>query len=513
MNKTLTINIAGLSFHIDEDAYHKLNDYLESVKKSLNEEGKEEIMADIEARIAEIFSENVHAQKEVVGMKDVNQIIDLLGQPEDYMLGEESENKQAEAFDHQENYTRKSKKLYRNGDSRILGGVLSGLGRYLSIDVVWLRLLFILLLFAYGSSAIVYLVLWIIVPKARTTSEILEMYGEPITIDSIEKRNTQFAQSRREYNERVNNNSKRLVNVIQKTLGGILLAFGILGMIGAVIATFAISMETGPDIFNTDFVNITGLGYSKWAITTAFFGLIFLPCIAMFLVGLSLLYANIRYLGLSLIGIGILWGISVVYISIVGIDVGAQQRNFFHERAKSYKTSIAKEIIQTDKDTLLVDFARDSRMYSINDTIANGNFFKESRNVELEILSTPFDTIYMEVKSKTFFDKEMKISVGTGDTRVETTQTPQVLPYQYNLEDNRILLSNALLTTDTSWRIDNKVTVYLYLPKNKIVRLNGKDEDFIDDYGYDVEDGVNYYQFENGKLQCTSCPPDNDDNP
>src|SRR5690606_27166268 len=208
-----------------------------------------------------------------------------------------------------------------------------------------------------------------------------------------------------------------------------------------------------------------GLGYSKWAITTAFFGLIFLPCIAMFLVGLSLLYANIRYLGLSLIGIGILWGISVVYISIVGIDVSTQQRNFFHERAKSYKTSIAKEIIQTDKDTLLVDFARDSRMYSINDTIANGNFFKESSNVELEILSTPFDTIYMEVKSKTFFDKEMKISVGTGDTRVETTQKPQVLPYQYDLQDNRIILANALLTTDTFWRIDNQVTVYLYLPQ------------------------------------------------
>lgn len=510
MNKTLTINIAGLSFHIDEDAYQRLNDYLESVRNSLNDEGREEIMADIEARIAEIFAGNVNNQKEVIGMKDVNQVIDLLGQPEDYMLGEEEDNNHKETYYSGENYSRRNKKLYRDGERRLLGGVLSGLGRYLNIDVVWLRLLFILLLFAYGASAIVYIVLWIIVPKARTTSEILEMYGEPITIDSIEKRNTQFAQSRREYNERVNNNSKRLVNVIQKTLGGILLAFGILGMIGAVIATFAISMETGPDIFNTDFVNLTGLGYSKWAITTAFFGLIFLPCIAMFLVGLSLLYENIRYLGLSLIGIGILWGISVVYISIVGIDVSTQQRNFFHERAKSYKTSIAKEIIQTDKDTLLVDFARDSRMYSINDTIANGNFYKEYRRVNLEILSTPFDTTYMEVKSKTFYDKKTKVSISKNNSYVETIHTPKVLPYQYNTEDNRILLSDALLATDSSWRIDNQVTVYLYLPKGKTIRLNEKYENYINND--DIEDGIQYYQFENGILKCVSCLPEHDDN-
>src|SRR5690606_3588090 len=124
MNKTLTINIAGLSFHIDEDAYQKLNDYLESVKNSLNEEGREEIMADIEARIAEVFSEQVNNQKEVVGMKEVNRIIDLLGQPEDYVLGEEGENNQAETQYNSENHSRKNKKLYRDGERRLLGGVL-----------------------------------------------------------------------------------------------------------------------------------------------------------------------------------------------------------------------------------------------------------------------------------------------------------------------------------------------------------------------------------------------------
>lgn len=510
MNKTLTINIAGLSFHIDEDAYQRLNDYLESVRNSLNDEGREEIMADIEARIAEIFAGNVNNQKEVIGMKDVNQVIDLLGQPEDYMLGEEEDNNHKEIYYSGENYSRRNKKLYRDGERRLLGGVLSGLGRYLNIDVVWLRLLFILLLFAYGASAIVYIVLWIIVPKARTTSEILEMYGEPVTIDSIEKRNLKYAQNKKEYYDRVDNNSKRLVNAIQKTFGIFLLVLGILGMIGAVIATFAISMGSSSNIFGENIIDFVSLGYPKWAVLSAFFGLIFLPCIAILLFGLSLLYSNIRYLGLSLIGIGILWGISLVYFSIVGIDLGMQKKKFFQDHFNSYKTEISKEIIQTEKDTLLIDFVRDSRMYSVNDSITNGNFYKEYRRVNLEILSTPFDTTYMEVKSKTFYDKKTRVSISKNNSYVETIHTPKVLPYQYNTEDNRILLSDALLATDSSWRVDNQVTVYLYLPKGKTIRLNEKYENYINND--DIEDGIQYYQFENGILKCVSCPPEHDDN-
>src|SRR5690554_7990931 len=87
-----------------------------------------------------------------------------------------------------------------------------------------------------------------------------------------------------------------------------------------------------------------------------------------------------------------------MYISNVCIDLDMQKKKFFQDHFNSYKTEISKEIIQTEKDTLLIDFVRDSRMYSVNDSITNGNFYKEYRRVNLEILSTPFDTTYMEVK-------------------------------------------------------------------------------------------------------------------
>src|SRR5690606_5538089 len=137
---------------------------------------------------------------------------------------------------------------------------------------------------------------------------------------------------------RVGNNSKRLVNAIQKTFRIFLLVLGIRGMIGAVIATFAISMGSNSNIFGENIIEFVSLVYPKWGVLSAFFGLIFLPCIAILLFGLSLLYSNIRYLGLSLIGIGILWGISLVYFSIVRIDLGMQKKKFFQDHFNSYKT-------------------------------------------------------------------------------------------------------------------------------------------------------------------------------
>jgi len=92
MNKTVTINLASILFHIDEEAYNTLNNYLEAIKKSLaNEEGKEEIIADIEARIAEIFNEKKQFEQQVINLTDVDDVISIMGQPEDYAVDEEPE--------------------------------------------------------------------------------------------------------------------------------------------------------------------------------------------------------------------------------------------------------------------------------------------------------------------------------------------------------------------------------------------------------------------------------------
>src|SRR6218665_972513 len=185
MNKTVNINIGGLFFHIDEDAFQKLSRYFEAIKRSLsNSSGKDEIMKDIEMRVAELLTEKQKTDKHVINSKDVDEVIVVMGQPEDYRIDDDSDDKSTETF----NSSSRTKKLYRDKDRGTIAGVCTGLSHYLGIDSVWIKIFFILLIWAGGAGIIAYLVLWIAMPKAITTSEKLEMTGEPVTISNIEKK-------------------------------------------------------------------------------------------------------------------------------------------------------------------------------------------------------------------------------------------------------------------------------------------------------------------------------------
>ena len=175
MKKTININLAGFVFYIDEDAYEALQKYLNNIRTYLGStEGREEIIDDIESRIAELFSEK---QKQVITLIEVNEVIEVMGQPEDYMSEEEPEEKTA---DQQSN-----KRLYRDPDNTILGGVCSGVGHYLNIDAIWIRLIFFLMVWS-GVSILFYFILWAIIPKAETTAQKLEMKGKAATFSNIE---------------------------------------------------------------------------------------------------------------------------------------------------------------------------------------------------------------------------------------------------------------------------------------------------------------------------------------
>lgn len=175
MKKTININLAGFVFYIDEDAYEELQKYLKNIKTYLgNTEGREEIIHDIESRIAELFSEK---QKQVITLIEVSEVIEVMGQPEDYMSEDETEQKTS--------YKSSNKRLYRDPDSTVLGGVCSGIGHYLSIDAIWIRLIFLAMVWS-GVSILFYFILWAIIPKAETTAQKLEMKGKAATFSNIE---------------------------------------------------------------------------------------------------------------------------------------------------------------------------------------------------------------------------------------------------------------------------------------------------------------------------------------
>ena len=180
MKVTLNINIGGYAFHIDEDAYHNLKAYLRSLELYFTgEESAAEIQADIEARMAELFRARLGTYRQVVTISDVEEVVKILGAPEDFV--------------DQDNYSAPGKvrssssshRMYRDPDNRIIGGVCSGMAAYWDIDPVILRIVFLVSAILGGLGLLIYLILYIVLPEAKTTAQKIEMKGEPVNIKNI----------------------------------------------------------------------------------------------------------------------------------------------------------------------------------------------------------------------------------------------------------------------------------------------------------------------------------------
>jgi phage shock protein PspC (stress-responsive transcriptional regulator) len=264
MKKTLSVNLGGTVFHIDEDAYQELMDYLQDVKHHIGDGlSSEEVLNDIEQRISELFIQWMQGHREVITKDDVAKVIGILGRPEQY-------DNEAESSGQTSNQDRRStgsrRRLYRDTENAVLGGVCSGLGMYLNVNTVLLRLIFFLLFWFGGSGILLYIVCWIIIPEAKTAAQRLEMEGEDVTIDNIEKK------VREEYGrvkDRVGgyvNSSKferdartagngfvRFISVIGKVFFAFIAAIvGLCGFTAVVALTFAlIGLLTGSVCFAT----------------------------------------------------------------------------------------------------------------------------------------------------------------------------------------------------------------------------------------------------------------------
>ena len=188
MKKTLTVNLGGTVFHIDEDAYQLLDKYLTNLRLHFNkEEGSDEIMNDFEMRISELFNERIRLGYEVITIEHVEVVIKRMGKPEDLFENEniQEENKNQNTSN-KENEGKK--RLMRDPDNKLLGGVAGGIAAYMGWDTTAVRLAMILLLFVpYAPIVIIYIILWLIMPLARTAADKLIMRGESVTLENIGK--------------------------------------------------------------------------------------------------------------------------------------------------------------------------------------------------------------------------------------------------------------------------------------------------------------------------------------
>lgn len=197
MKKVVTINIAGRSFFIDEDAFARLEEYLKKLEIwSRGKEDGQEIYDDIEARIRELFEDKINPSTGVITINLVDEIIRTMGQPEDFP--DESADNESSRQEQGNTYSTvpPRRRLYRDVEDRVLGGVCSGIAAYFNIDRVVVRVLFAVLPFlSFGAIIPIYIILWITIPPALTAAQRLEMQGHDVNIPNIEKN------IRNEYND------------------------------------------------------------------------------------------------------------------------------------------------------------------------------------------------------------------------------------------------------------------------------------------------------------------------
>ncbi|MFI1745682.1 PspC domain-containing protein [Thalassobellus sediminis] len=515
MNKTVNINLAGIFFHIDEDAYLKLQRYLEAIKRSFTDsQGRSEIIADIEARISELFNERVKNDKQVIGIKEVDEVISIMGQPEDYLVDDEIFEDEPQETYKRKTSTSPSRKLYRDTDNSYIGGVSAGLAHYFGIDSIWIRLAWILLIFGAGTGVLLYILLWILVPEAKTTAEKIMMTGDPVNISNIEKKikdgfetvtetvsdvaknvsesvsgaaknvsdsakNIDFSKqgkniksSSRTFFDTIADIIMFFFKVFAKFIGVILIIVGAAALIGLIIGLFSLGVADIVHIPGLDLVNIVNAGNTPvWLVSLLTFFTIGIPFFFLFYLGLKILINNLKSIGniakFTLLG---LWLMSIIGLTIIGIREAS-------EHAFNEKVVEKTELQITSNDTLNIKMQSNDK-YNSN-FYRRGNSFKlaNDENGEKTLYSSDIDII---VRSTT--DSVVTISIiksADGRNYDKAIERGKNIDYNFELQNGTLLLNSYLTTSPENKFSDQEVDIILYLPENMIVKFNDNTKSFL----------------------------------
>jgi phage shock protein PspC (stress-responsive transcriptional regulator) len=521
MNKTVNINLGGMFFHIDEDAYQKLTRYFEAIKRSLsNSNGQDEIIKDIEMRIAELFAEKHTSDKQVINLRELDEVIAVMGQPEDYRLdNEEAEFQKSASYDYA---TRPLKKLYRDKDGGMIGGVLAGLGHYFGIDKVWLRIILVILAFCYGIGFVPYIILWIVMPQAVTTAEKLEMTGEPVNISNIEKKvreefdnvseklkNVNYDKMGKQVKtgadrvvENVGNFFMTIFKIFAKMLGILLILTGLSTLFFLIVGIFTLGTAAFIEFPWSGYVEAGN--YTDYPVWT--FGLLMLfavgiPFFYLMILGFKLLIPDMKSLG-NVVNYTFLalWIISIALI----ISISIKQATQWAFDGKIVK----KEALQLNPaDTLQIKFTYNEHFaYNIYDydehklvQDSTDTEYIFSNNVRVKVLKTDEKQAYIQI-----------IKEAKGESLTAAKHTAEKIQYAYRLVDNKLILDNYLLTDAKNKFRAQEVEIQLYLPEGTIFTTDEafRNRDHSDNEYFNLHHSSSDYIYKvgNSQVKCLNCP-------
>ncbi|MBW2960613.1 PspC domain-containing protein [Mesonia aestuariivivens] len=534
MNKTVNINLAGIFFHIDEDAFLKLKNYLDAIKQSFTDsQGRTEIIQDIEARIAELFTEKRKTDQQVIGIIQVEEVIAIMGQPEDYKVDDDIFEDEETNYSYEHTKTnsktdKKNKKLYRDTDNSYVAGVSSGLSHYFSIDPVWVRILFIITtIITTGTFLLVYIIFWMIMPEALTTAEKLEMRGEPINISNIERKVKEGFDSvagkmkdvdYQKYGQKVNNGANNffksagdafvtLLKIVMKFIGVIIVLISGSALIGLLFSLLSIGTFGLFDAPWIDYVELANIGIPIWLASLLIFFAAGIPMFFLFILGLKILVNNLRSIGTPIkLGLLGLWLISIFIISFLGIRQAT-------ERAFEGEVTTTELLPITAKDTLFLgmnndhfygsDLSRDSGMkIKLNE---NSEKIIHSRDIRLIIKSTR-DSI-----SKLQITKQAE-----GKSHQVARQRASAINYKSKFINHVLKLDGYFTTPAENMFNDQQITITIYLPVGSTLMAEENTNSYHHNSSYyeDILRSGQEGQFltiGNRETLCNTCPLENED--
>ncbi|MFN5323544.1 MAG: PspC domain-containing protein [Bacteroidota bacterium] len=525
MNKTISVNIGGFVFHIEEQAYAELRQYLETISNGIPvNEGRQEIMSDIEARIAEIFKDSLQTSKrEVVVAADVKSAVNTMGRPEEITDPFQQASEQKENTD-STTFSRPYKMLYRDGDERIIGGVCSGLGHYFGLNPILFRAAFVIAFVFWGSGLLLYLILLLIIPKAKTTAEKLEMRGRPVNLKEIRKNvEEEFGEISKSAeagyakveSEVKNSNWQGRVNGFFDMLGALFTRFfkivakfiAIMVWFVSVVLLLGVTAALFAKLFDSENVTVMDIGGMEFFDGNNANLFVIGICLLIGVPAVALTYITTKYIfGIKKSFKPMPWILSILFLAGLVCSMIAAISTAKDFKSKSIQSN-RLPITQPVSDTLVVAMTKpmDDDYNDNDDDIIHINtpYFSDSIDagkVKWDLISASADSFEL---------KETRISRGRNEA--DAKENGSHVLYQLSQTGDTLFLDPVFtLGEDSKFRFQ-KLRISLAVPKGKAVKITHPANRYlrkIEGFGDDFEKRNSVGVWKNGEngIRCTDCP-------
>ncbi|WP_213280242.1 PspC domain-containing protein [Chryseobacterium indologenes] len=510
MNKTLSIGLAGFSFTIEEHAYIKLSDYLNALRSSLDASEADEVMHDIEIRMVEIFKDSL-GKREVINDTDVEKVIAQIGSPEKIEEQEEayfSEKTSTRKNYSGNNYTDK-KQLFRDPEKQKVAGVCAGLAQYVGMDIttmraIWLGIFILGIFTAAISSSLIgllYVILWIVLPKAETAADFLKMQGKPMNFDNLKNESNKLVQFANEstqrvgeiYNENkpyINNAGSGVWNIFKYIVGGFFVLMAVSSIIGVFVLFGLFGMDTDFPGANEIRFYMDDQGLDKVLAAMMVIGSL-IPAILFSLLSIKIFSPKTKLRNIG-------WVVGGLFLILIGLatyfGISMAKKDMIYRGSKEDVENVA---INTPSDTVYVDvkqinIPQNFKAYN-NDIYSDKRTVFEEDYISVDVtrkpdIKTPYLIIKKEGKGYNF-PIQMTVPVEVVNNKI---LLPNYIKYPYEHRFRDYSLNYELVVPQK--------TVVISMKKDGIHIDGDLDGDGINDDEQDSDEDNNNVRIEKNKI-------------